>query len=95
MTQEGEGEEVEEDSEGDHLRGVRVLSEVDLREVEEGFREVHRGADPREEEGEDQEEEKEGRINLTSRRIDSFQGIDGRLSSLEDRFRRNIMRGWL
>lgn len=42
MTQAGEGEEVEEGSEGDLLlRGVQVRSEVGLREVEEDFREVH------------------------------------------------------
>jgi len=62
--------------------------------VEEAFREVLQGAGHLGVVEEDLEGEKEGRINLTSRRIDSFQGIDGRLSSLEDRSRRNIMRRW-
>lgn len=62
--------------------------------MEEAFREVLQGAGHLGVVEEDLEGEKEGRINLTSRRIDSFQGIDGRLSSLEDRSRRNIMRRW-
>ena len=44
-------------------------------------REVHRGADHREEEEEEEEEgEKEGRINLISRWIDRNQGIYRRIS---------------